>query len=97
MQAPQGPQGQYTVEQVVEMTVDSGACNTIGPKEVGSHFPLYETEASRSGMEYVSASGGTVRNVGERVIHGTTGDWKSFNMKMQVETTSGRCLGQCAR
>ena len=41
----------YTAYQVVEMTVDSGACNTIGPKEIGASFPLYETEASRSGME----------------------------------------------
>ena len=78
---------------MVEMTVDSGACNTIGPGEIGPKFPVYETESSLSGVEYVSASGGTVKNLGEKVIRGTTGDWNNFNLKMQVGDKVRKMLG----
>ena len=51
----------------IELTVDSGACEAVMPKEVCSHIEIQESEASRKGVEYEVASGSTIVNLGEKV------------------------------
>ena len=39
----------------VKITIDSGAVDTVGQKEVGKAFPAQPTEASKKGMFYRAA------------------------------------------
>ena len=50
----------------IEVTVDSGACDTVMPTRMCPHISVVETEDSKRGMEYEVANGETIPNVGER-------------------------------
>ena len=50
----------------IEVTIDSGACDTVMPTRLCSHISIVQTEDSRRGMEYEVANGETIPNVGER-------------------------------
>ena len=40
----------------INITIDSGAVDTVGPKGVGSGYPIQQTEASNRGMFYRAAN-----------------------------------------
>ena len=50
----------------IEVTIDSGACDTVMPTGLCPHISIISTEESRQGMEYEVANGETIPNVGER-------------------------------
>ena len=50
----------------IEITIDSGACDTVMPARLCSHISVLSTENSKRGMEYEVANGETIPNVGER-------------------------------
>jgi hypothetical protein len=50
----------------IEVTIDSGACDTVMPTRLCSHISIVTTEESRGGLEYEVANGETIPNVGER-------------------------------
>ena len=50
----------------VEVTVDSGACDTVMPTKLCPHISVIATEDSKRGMEYEVANGETLPNHGER-------------------------------
>ena len=50
----------------IEVTIDSGACDTVMPTSLCSHISIITTADSRRGMEYEVANGETIPNVGER-------------------------------
>ena len=50
----------------VEVTVDSGACDTVMPEEVCSHIDVLPSAKSKSGCCYEVANGEELPNVGER-------------------------------
>ena len=50
----------------IEITIDSGACDTVMPARLCQHISIIQTEESRRGMEYEVANGETIPNVGER-------------------------------
>ena len=50
----------------VEITVDSGACDTVMPTSWCTHISIQQTAESKAGMEYEVANGETIPNVGER-------------------------------
>ena len=43
--------------EVIAVTVDSGAYNTVGPPKIGTYFNLAPTEASAQGKHYRAANG----------------------------------------
>ena len=53
---------------MVTVTLDSGAYNTVGPRKVGSYFPIKPTEASQTGKHFSAANGTVIKNYGQRVI-----------------------------
>ena len=57
--------------ETIEVTVDSGAMDTVGPVSAGAGFETYETEASRTGKNFRAANGTFIRNYGEKKILGT--------------------------
>ena len=58
--------GSYQGWQEIEVTVGSGACDTVMPLSLCSDIPRHESEQQRSGMEYEVANGASIRNEGER-------------------------------
>ena len=44
----------------LEITIDSGACDTAMPTKLCQHISVIETEDSRRGMEYEVANGETI-------------------------------------
>ena len=50
----------------VEVTSDSGACETVMPKHVCRHIPIVDSLGSMRGDEYEAANGATIPNLGER-------------------------------
>ena len=50
----------------IEVTIDSGACDTVMPTSLCPHISIISTEDSRRGLEYEVANGETIPNVGER-------------------------------
>ena len=51
---------------LVEVIADSGACETVMPKNMCSGIRLRESKGSKAGTEYEVASGKSVPNLGER-------------------------------
>lgn len=52
-------------DEIIRTKVDSGACDLVIGPEVAVGHPLTETEASKRGIAYVSASGGPMPDRGE--------------------------------
>jgi hypothetical protein len=70
----------------IEITVDSGACDTVVPTTLCSHISLMATAKSRSGFEYEVANGEGLLNMRER---------RCFMMTENSNTTK-RIAFQCA-
>ena len=48
----------------VSMIVDSGAGESVSPSDAFMDYPVFETDASKSGLEYTAAGGHTIPNEG---------------------------------
>ena len=68
----------------IRVQVDSGAIDTVGPKEVGRQFVTKETRASKQGIGYEAANGTKIRNYGEKVVEGWTDEGAPVSMAIQV-------------
>ena len=80
----------------IEVTVDSGAADTVAPKSIGSQFPMKQTIASLSGMTYSAANGTEIKNQGERRITGKTSDGTPITITVQVADVK-KMLGSVSR
>jgi hypothetical protein len=54
--------------QYLSLTVDSGAAETVIPHMMVQSHPIVETQASRSGLNYASATGDPIPNLGEQKL-----------------------------
>ena len=78
------------------LTVDSGAAETVIPHMlVGSH-PIVETDASRSGLNYASATGDPILNLGEQKLPLLTQEGSLRAMTFQA-ALADRPLGSVKR
>ena len=68
----------------IRVQIDSGAVDTVGPKEVGRAFKIRETRASKEGRNYVAANGSNIKTYGERLIKGTTAEGIKVTMPIQI-------------
>lgn len=68
----------------IKMQIESGAVDTVGPPEVGKAFKLRETKAAKEGINYVAASGASIKYYGERVIEGETENGTTVTMPIQI-------------
>ena len=66
----------------IKVQVDSGAIDTVAPKNVANRFVLKETAASRRGVGFVAANGSKIKNYGERKVTGYTDDGTAISMRM---------------
>ena len=67
----------------VRVQIDSGAIDTVGPKEMARAFEMKETEMSRRGIGFVAANGSGIKNYGEKKIVGYTDDGEGVSMRVQ--------------
>jgi len=54
--------------QYLSLTVDSGAAETVIPHMLVQDHPIMETQASKSGLNYTSATGDPIPNLGEQKL-----------------------------
>ena len=63
--------------EIISVTVDSGAYNTVGPPTTGTYFDITPTETAAKGRHYSAANGSVIRNYGQRIITGRTSEGTS--------------------
>ena len=69
----------------IELTADSGACDTVIPRTTADTIPIMPSLASLRGMEYEVANGESIPNLGERrCLVWTEGATEAKKMNMQV-------------
>ena len=52
----------------LEVTVDSGACDTVVPLDAISHVSITPSPQSQAGLKYEAANGQEIDNVGEKKV-----------------------------
>ena len=68
----------------IEAAVDAGAVNSVAPASTGKHVPLVESEGSRRGQVYRSASGSCLPNKGQKSLAVVTNEGDEFRMTYQI-------------
>jgi len=82
--------------ELIEITVDSGAEESVTPPDVMNQFQTKETENSKAGEQFVAANGSVIENEGERSVEVHTLDGVKRSMVFQV-TTVNKALASVAR
>ena len=62
------PKGKHEEYVKVTAAIDSGAADNALPPSILPEIPIKESPGSRSGKCYISASGGRIPNLGEKVV-----------------------------
>ena len=68
----------------IDITVDSGAVDTVAPKEVARRFPLISTEASAAGLCYRAANNTRIPIHGKKEVKGVTEQGMDLTMDMRI-------------
>ena len=76
----------------IEAIVDSGAIDTICPRDMIGDNEIKETEISRRNGKYASADGGAITNLGESKIQAKTPDGTGVGFTTQVGDKIKRML-----
>ncbi len=66
----------------VRVQIDSGAIDTVGPKEIAKACEMKETEISNRDVGYIAANGSSIKKYGEKVV-GYTDGGESVSMMVQ--------------
>ena len=82
--------------QMITMAVDSGAAETVIPHTLVMGHPIVETAASKSGVNYASATGQPIPNLGEQRLPLCTSEGSLRSMTFQAAPVS-RALGSVKR
>ena len=76
---------QYQGEwEVIKVSLDSGAVDTVTPPNTAKYFPIQETNSSKAGIHYRAANGTKIHNHGARHVRGISKDFKEMNLVMNV-------------
>lgn len=80
----------------ISILIDSGASDSVAPPGLFPEIPVYETNASRGGLEYTAAGGQNIPNLGmcRPIIYRTDGS--AMTMSFQVAGVS-KALGAVSR
>ena len=81
---------------MITMAVDSGAAQTVIPHTLVMGHPIMETAASKSGVNYASATGQPIPNLGEQRLPLCTSEGSLRSMTFQAAPVS-RALGSVKR
>jgi hypothetical protein len=67
----------------IRVQIDSGAIDTVGPKEIARAFEMKETLMSKRGIGFIAANGSNIKNYGEKKIVGYTDDGEGVSLRIQ--------------
>jgi hypothetical protein len=81
----------------LKVVTDSGTVDNLTSPDKMNWLELKETELSRRGMKYSAATGGGIRNIGERRAIGETIEGEGIGMTFQVGKECKRTLGSVKR
>ena len=79
-----------------DMNVDSGATDTVCPKEFSPAHETVETNESKAGNYYKAANDIKIGVYGRKYIEGMTDNWNNIKVKAEVADVK-RCLGSVMR
>ena len=82
--------------ELLSVTVDSGAVESVVPEGQCEQYPTRDTEKSMAGVSYLAADGTKIPNMGERVISAITSDGTHAKMKFQVRPVT-KALGSVSK
>ena len=83
--------------ELVKVTIDSGACDHVMPKEIGKRFEIFPTKESLAGRNFSAANNTAIKNYGAREISGVTDDWTPMvDLKFNVADVK-RCLASTTK
>jgi hypothetical protein len=66
----------------IKVQVDSGAIDSVAPRDVASAFSLMKTKLSEAGIGFVAANGSKIDNYGEKQLVGYTEEGDAVGMRM---------------
>ncbi len=72
----------------VELLADSGAVDNVGDPKSFPEYRLRESEGSRSGLHYLAANNGGIRNQGEQLLTCKSSEGIPFKLRMQSAEVS---------
>jgi hypothetical protein len=67
----------------IRVQIDSGAIDTVGPKEIARAFEMKETAMSKKGIGFIAANGSNITSYGEKQIVGYTDDGEGVSLRIQ--------------
>ena len=67
----------------INVQIDSGALDTVIPKDIVPGTKVHETTASKNGIGYIAANATKINNYGDKLIKGRTDDGMDASMAMQ--------------
>ena len=70
----------------LEVTIDSGAVDTVGPRGIAPKVPLEETDASRNGRYYTAANGTKIAIHGMKKVQGYTEEGRKWEWRCRSPT-----------
>ena len=82
--------------ELIGITVDSGAEESVTPPDVTNQFATVETDSSKAGGQLVATNGSAIENEGERKVEAHTLDGVKRSMVFQATAVS-KALASVAR
>ena len=70
------------------MKIESGAADTVIPRDVMKHIPICETIRSKKGDGFRAANGSHIRHYGQKSIKGIGDEFQPIQMMAQVADVS---------
>ena len=68
----------------IEVVMDSGAAESVAPSDMAPWVPIKESDGSRAGRKYISASGEVLQNLGEKMVSVYTNEGMPAEATFQV-------------
>ena len=80
----------------LKIYIDSGAADTVCPKDFHPGGEVRETAESKRGKYYLAANNSKIPVHGRKTIHGVTDDWNNMRIEAEVADVR-RALGSVKR
>ena len=94
-----GPSGEAEEWIEVELTADTGACDTVMPRAMAAHIPIQPSLQSLKAMMYEVADGNEIPNLGERrclMWTENAGEARKINLQVADVHKALLSLSRCA-
>ena len=84
--------GNRSDEEFIEVTIDSGASESVMSKKQARKVRMRPSEGSRNKVQYIAANGAVIDNEGEKHVKVETAEGYVCNLKMQITAVNKALL-----